>query len=78
MVYGANGYTARLIIKDLLKLNVKPVLAGRNKNYIEEVANQFNCQFRVFSLEDNNLVRENLQDIKTLLNCAGPFKYTAK
>lgn len=78
MVYGANGYTAQLIIKDLLKLNVKPVLAGRNKNYIEEVANQFNCQHRIFSVDDESKILENLSGINTLLNCAGPFKYTAK
>lgn len=78
MVYGANGYTAQLIIKDLLKLNVKPVLAGRNKNYIEEASNKFNCRYRIFSVDDESKILGNLSGISTLLNCAGPFKYTAR
>ena len=31
MLYGANGYTSRLIIKELVGQNIKPVLAGRNQ-----------------------------------------------
>ena len=30
MIYGAGGYSAQLIIEELLKKGIRPILAGRN------------------------------------------------
>ncbi|MBL1215373.1 MAG: NAD(P)H-binding protein [Ignavibacteriae bacterium] len=77
MIYGANGYSAQLIIDELLKRGVKPILAGRNREAVEEIADKNNCEFRVFDLEDQNLISDNLSGMHTVINCAGPFRYTA-
>lgn len=76
MIYGANGYSAKLILNELLQIGMKPILAGRNSS-INELAEEHSLESRIFNLRDFNIVRDNLDDIHTLLNCAGPFVYTA-
>lgn len=78
MVYGANGYSAQLIIEELISKNIRPILAGRNKSQLISLAKKFNCEYRAFDLEDAVLIEKYLEDIHTLLNCAGPFRQTAK
>jgi short subunit dehydrogenase-like uncharacterized protein len=78
MVYGANGYSAQLIIDELIERGIKPILAGRNFEAIKNVATKYSCDYRVFDLNYDNESKNSLEDIHTLLNCAGPFKYTAK
>lgn len=78
MVYGANGYSAQLIIEELIQRDIKPILAGRNLEAIKNVASKFTCDYRVFNLNDDSESKNSLEDIHTLINCAGPFKYTAK
>lgn len=78
MIYGANGYSAKLIIEELNSRGIKPILAGRNFNQIKTIAEHFKCEFKVFDLDDQDLIDKSLENIHTLLNCAGPFKFTAK
>lgn len=78
MVYGANGYSAQLIIEELLKRNIKPILAGRNEKAVQKIAIKYSCDYRIFDLTDDKKSIEALNDIHTVINCAGPFKYTAK
>ena len=54
MLYGANGYTSRLIIKELVGQNIKPILAGRNQEKINSLADKHGFQFCIFSLNDSN------------------------
>lgn len=45
---------------------------------VSKLAKQHNCSFKVFDLEDVDQVNQNLSQIHTVLNCAGPFRFTAK
>lgn len=78
ILYGANGYSAKLILDELLYRGIKPVLAGRNIYALSSLANKKNLSSQIFSLEDSTVVKNNLQDTHTLLNCAGPFSETAE
>ncbi|MCX7876790.1 MAG: saccharopine dehydrogenase NADP-binding domain-containing protein [Melioribacteraceae bacterium] len=78
LIYGANGYSAKLILNELLKFNIKPILAGRNKKEIIEIAENYKLDYKIFDLENFELIVENLKGIHTLINCAGPFIFTAK
>jgi short subunit dehydrogenase-like uncharacterized protein len=78
MIYGANGYSAKLILKELIENKIKPLLAGRNEQAIVHLARQYNCDYRIFDTNSNDKITAALNDVHTLLNCAGPFKYTAK
>ncbi len=78
LLYGANGYSAKLILEKLIAKNVNPVLAGRNKDEISALAKKHQLAYRIFDLNDLENIKNNLEDINTILNCAGPFSKTAK
>lgn len=69
LIYGANGYTAKLFAKQLLKNRIQPIIAGRSKK-VEKTGLELNCSIRIFSIED---AAKHLEDIDFLVNFAGPF-----
>jgi len=77
LIYGANGYTGELITRFAAERGLKPILAGRNAEKIEELATQFEMPFRVFSLEDEAKTDAALQEVEFVLHCAGPFSLTS-
>ena len=78
MVYGANGYSAKLIIEELISRGLKPILSGRNESALKELSHKYDCEYRAVDLYDNNKLDAVLIGVHTVLNCAGPFKFTAK
>ncbi len=78
MLYGANGYSAKLILAELLKLGINPILAGRNEHEISELALKHSLDYKIFSTDDDKKIIDALTGIHTILNCAGPFRHTAK
>ena len=78
LIYGANGYSAQLILDELLSRNVRPVLAGRSEAAIKSIADKYDLPCRIFDVDDKTALIRNLMDIHSVLNCAGPFKYTAR
>ena len=38
MIYGANGYTGELIAREAARRDLKPVLAGRNRESVNALA----------------------------------------
>ena len=78
IIYGAYGYSAKLILENFQNKNIKPLLAGRDEYKLRKVANQFECDYDVFDLMDESVLVKKLKDAHTLLNCAGPFKFTAE
>ncbi|GAA0711077.1 saccharopine dehydrogenase family protein [Dokdonella soli] len=77
LIYGANGYTGRLIAEEAVLRGIKPVLAGRNRDALDALAEQLKLTRRVFELTDPAEVARNLEGVELLLNCAGPFSQTA-
>ena len=43
MIYGANGYTGRLIARHAVERGLKPVLAGRNREAVTALAAELGC-----------------------------------
>ncbi len=78
LIYGANGYSGALIAKEAAKQDLKPILAGRNKNKLSQLAEELDCEFRCFSLNDIAHIAASLQDIHTVIHCAGPFSSTSE
>ncbi len=78
MIYGANGYTGELIAKEAVAQGLKPILAGRNQAAIESLASELDLTSRVFGLEFEKQLEENLADIDVVIHCAGPFSATAR
>lgn len=77
LLYGANGYTARLIAREAAARGMRPILAGRNRDAIEPLAAELGCESRIFGLNDVSAAATNLRGVKVVLNCAGPFVRTA-
>ncbi|MFY8207408.1 MAG: NAD(P)H-binding protein, partial [Arenimonas sp.] len=77
MIYGANGYTGRLMVEEALRRGLRPVLAGRSREAIEPMAAQYGLPARVFGLDKPGAVEMGLRGIDLVLHCAGPFSKTA-
>lgn len=77
LIYGANGYTGRLIAAEAVRRGMHPVIAGRNRAALEQMAAELNCPVRAFALDDVAQVVANLDDVSVVLHCAGPFSRTA-
>ncbi|MDY7083155.1 MAG: NAD(P)H-binding protein, partial [Halobacteria archaeon] len=73
LIYGSYGYTGRLITQSAVKEGRSPVIAGRNADKLEEQAGELGLDYRVFSVDDEEEVRNALSDCTAVLNCAGPF-----
>ncbi len=78
MLYGANGYTGKLIAEAAVKAGMKPVLAGRNKAALDAMGEALDLEVRVFDLKDLHLHMNLLDHIDIVLNCAGPYSSTAE
>ncbi len=78
MIYGANGYTGRLIVSEARKRGMTPILAGRNRRAIEEIGAETGFECRVFDLDDKAVAQQALQGVAVVLHCAGPFSATSQ
>jgi short subunit dehydrogenase-like uncharacterized protein len=78
MIYGANGYTGRLIAREAAKRGLTPLLAGRNRDEIAQLSGELGLLRRVFELSGAREIERNLEGIDLVLHCAGPFSRTAE
>ena len=73
MIYGANGYTGKLIAELAASRGHKPVLAGRSADEVRPMAEKLGLHWRAFGLE-----QPDLAGISLVLHCAGPFSQTSR
>ncbi len=78
MIYGANGYTGRLIARRAVERGLKPLLAGRNYEAVAALGAELDCPVVAFGLHQPSQIAERLQGISAVLHCAGPFSQTAR
>lgn len=55
---------------------LRPIVAGRNGEKVQEQATELGFDQRVFGLDDPRAVDAGLSDVDVVLNCAGPFIHT--
>ncbi len=78
MIYGANGYTGRLIAEEARRRGMTPVLAGRSRAALEELGRALKLEIRVFACENSEVIAANIGDQFLVLHCAGPFSATSQ
>lgn len=78
MIYGATGYTGKLVARTAKALGMHPILAARNEARLKSVAGQHGFDFRAFALEDTPALMEALAEVDVVLHIAGPFSATSK
>jgi short subunit dehydrogenase-like uncharacterized protein len=76
LIYGSYGYTGQLIVDHALKMELHPILAGRNEKLLRAQAEQYNLESRVFSLNESEKLDAALLEVDAVLHCAGPFVHT--
>lgn len=77
LLYGANGYTGRLVAERAVERGLRPILAGRSAEALAKLGAELGLQYRVFGLDDPAKLRETLEGMAAVLHCAGPFVHTS-
>ncbi|SEG17853.1 saccharopine dehydrogenase (NAD+, L-lysine forming) [Actinacidiphila yanglinensis] len=77
LLYGATGYTGRLIARRAVAQGRRPVLAGRNAAKLVPFAAELGLEHRVFDLSEPSTIRRGLNGVSAVAHCAGPFARTA-
>jgi short subunit dehydrogenase-like uncharacterized protein len=74
-VYGATGYTGRLVAGELQRRGAEFVLAGRSAEKLDALAAELGSGARTaaVSLDDPAGLRELLEPCTAVIACAGPF-----
>ena len=78
LIYGATGYTGRLVAERAVQRGLAPVLAGRRGDMLRPLAERLRLRHRVFSLEDHAGIVDGLAGMTAVLHAAGPFSATAR
>ncbi len=78
LIYGANGYTGRLVAELAVQREHRPVLAGRDERALAELGARLGLEHRAFPLSDSAGLRAGLTGIDAVAHCAGPFSATSK
>ncbi|MGK2933164.1 MAG: saccharopine dehydrogenase family protein [Solirubrobacterales bacterium] len=74
-VYGATGYTGKLIAAELARTDLDFVLAGRNQEKLEAVAADLGTDVPLHAISngDSRGLRDLFADCGAVIACAGPF-----
>lgn len=78
LIYGAAGYTGKIISARAKELGLDFEIAGRGQDKIEQLAQELEVDFHIFSVDEAAAWQIALTDKKVLINAAGPFANTAK
>lgn len=78
LVYGATGFTGRLIARAAMDLGLAPILAGRNDSKLKLLARSLGLESRVFPLDDHSALDKALADVTCVIHAAGPFDATSR
>ena len=78
LIYGAAGYTGRLIAKAASDRGARPILAGRNLDKVKRVAEPLGLSARAFDLGDPARIDAAIKDVAVVLCAAGPFSATSR
>ena len=78
LLYGATGYTGRLLLDELLATGVRPILGGRNEAKLRALAEPLGLPWRTAQLGEPAEVDAALRDVHAVLHAAGPFSTTSR
>lgn len=78
LIYGANGYTGRLIVEEARHRGMRPVLGGRSASAITRMSGDTGLKHDVLKVDEGARLRRHLKKYALVLNCAGPFSATAQ
>lgn len=74
LLYGATGYTGRLLARAANERGLRPILCGRDEPRLAAMASELELEYRVARLDAG--LDEALRGIQVVLHAAGPFSST--
>ncbi|MBX9928343.1 MAG: saccharopine dehydrogenase NADP-binding domain-containing protein, partial [Gemmatimonadaceae bacterium] len=77
LIYGANGYTGRLIVEEALRRGVRPILSGRSAA-VRAIADALGLEYRLASLDNPTALDRALAGVGAVIHAAGPFSRTSE
>ncbi len=77
LIYGATGYSGRMLAERARLLGLDVILAGRNAERVQPLAASLGLPWRVFGLGDPARLDAGLAGAGVVLHAAGPFTSTA-
>lgn len=77
LLYGATGYTGRLIAREARVRGLRPTLAGRNAEEIRSLASELEMDHRIASLNDRAGLDAAIGGHGAVVHAAGPFGRTS-
>jgi len=74
-VYGATGYTGRLVAAELAAAGADFVLAGRSREKLDALASEIggSADIAAVALDDEDGLRDLIEPCAAVIACAGPF-----
>jgi short subunit dehydrogenase-like uncharacterized protein len=74
-VYGATGYTGRLVVAELAEADADFVISGRSRAKLDDLCDELRLDVpvRPATIDDPIALRELLSDCAVVIDCAGPF-----
>lgn len=78
LLYGAYGYTGALIAEAAVEQGLRPLLAGRQEEPLQALAQRLGLPFVALSLSDTPALEAALAGVPVVLHAAGPYSATAK
>ena len=64
MLYGAYGYTGKLIAEEAVRRSHKPVLAGRSGDQLAPLAEEMGLRYKVIGLDDSEALIAALRGVR--------------
>lgn len=74
LIYGATGFTGRLVVEEAVRRGHRPIVAGRDPEKLGPLAGHHRLEFRAAPADG---VAAILDGVEAVLNVAGPFSRTA-
>ncbi len=78
LIYGASGYSGRLMTDAALATGLRPILAGRDERKLAPLAERLGLAHRTARLEDTERLDTALDEVGAVLHAAGPFAHTSR
>jgi short subunit dehydrogenase-like uncharacterized protein len=75
LIYGATGYTGRLLARAAVARGLRPIVCGRDERKVAAFAGALGLEHRVARLDSG--WGSVLRDIAVVINAAGPFSATS-
>jgi short subunit dehydrogenase-like uncharacterized protein len=78
LLYGATGYTGQLAAEHAVARGLRPILAARNADKLQPLAQRLGLEARGFDLTSPAAIQDGIKGASVVLHMAGPFSATSR